>query len=138
MASGSCMFADIDSLQARFGQTLDLVPVEPGGFHARLTRVRLPTLRMMRAQEAAPRVACVSLPPEPVFVTFPTERASPLICDGVELQFGDIMFHSLGERLYQRTVAACRWGACSRWWWYVVLRLTTAVSLGDALRTGSR
>jgi len=89
---------------------LDLLPVEPGSFHARLTRVKLPTLRLMRAQEAAPRIACVSLPPEPVFVTFPTERTSPLICDGVELQFGDIMFHSLGERLYQRTIAACRWG----------------------------
>ena len=104
------MFADLDGFQARFGQTLDLLPVEPGSFRARLTRVDLPTLRLMRAQEAAPRVARVSLPPEPVFVTFPTERASPLVCDGVELRFGDVMFHSLGERLYQRTVAACRWG----------------------------
>ncbi|MBV9510646.1 MAG: AraC family transcriptional regulator [Caulobacteraceae bacterium] len=110
LASGSCIFADIDGFQARFGQTLDLLPVERGSFHARLTRVELPTLRLLRAWEGAPRVARVSLPPEPVFVTFPSEQVSPLVCDGVELRFGDIMFHSLGERLYQRTSAACHWG----------------------------
>ena len=109
-ASGSCIFADIDSFQEGFGQTLDLLVTGPRNFHARLTWVELPTLRLVRAQEGAPRVARVCLPPEPVFVTFPTQKNSPLVYDGVALRFGDIMVHSPGERLYQRTTAACRWG----------------------------
>ncbi len=112
-ASGSCIFTDPESFQASLDQTLTLLVVVASDFHARLTWVEFPTLRLVRADETAPRVACVSLPPKLAFVTFPTQRGSLLVCDGVELEFGDIMFHSPGERLYQRTAAACRWGAIS-------------------------
>src|SRR5271157_4120921 len=110
-ASGSCMFTDPDSYQASLQEMLDLLVMRPREFHARLTWVELPQLRLLRAEEASPRVAYVSLPPESVFVIFPTQRGLPLICNGVELQFGDFFFHSRGERLHQRTIAASHWGS---------------------------
>jgi len=110
-ASGSCIFTDADGYQASLQEMLDLLVMRPREFRARLTWVELPQLRLLRAQEASPRVAYVSLPPEPVYVIFPTQRGLPLICNGTELQFGDFMLHSRGERLHQRTVAASRWGS---------------------------
>ncbi len=104
---------DADSYQASLQDALNLLVIRPHAFRARLTWVELPSLRMIGANEASPRVARVSLPPEQVFVTFPTCRPSMLICDGAELRFGDIMFHSRGERFYQRTATASRWGAVS-------------------------
>ena len=111
--SGSCIFTNADSYQASLKDILDLVVMRPAAFDARLTWVDLPNLRLLRAQEASPRVASVQLPPDLVFITFPTNRHSLLICDGAELQFGDIMFHSRGERFHQRTAAASRWGCVS-------------------------
>jgi AraC-like DNA-binding protein len=112
-ASGSCIFIDADDYQASLQQALDLLVIPPRGFHACLTWVELPNLRLLRAQEASPRIAYVSLPPDPVFVTFATRRDSPLIYSGLELTFGDIMLHSRGERLYQRTTGACGWASIS-------------------------
>jgi AraC-like DNA-binding protein len=112
-ASGSCIFIDADDYQASLQQALDLLVIPPRRFHACLTWVELPNLRLLRAQEASPRIAYVSLPPEPVFVTFATRRDSPLIYSGLELKFGDIMFHSRGERLHQRTTGASRWASIS-------------------------
>jgi len=112
-ASGSCIFTDADAYQASLHDMLDLVVPEPGKFYARLTWVELPILHLLRAREAAPRVAYVSLPAERVFVTFLTRQGSQLICDGTELQFGDIMFHTPGERFHQRTTAATSWGSIS-------------------------
>ena len=109
--SGSCIFTDVCSYQTSLQDMFDLLVVRP--FNARLTWVELPNVRLFRAQEGSPRVASVELPPDLVFVTFPTKRRSLLICDGTELQFGNIMFHSRGERFHQRTVAASRWGSVS-------------------------
>jgi len=111
--SGSSIFTDPEDYQASLHQTLDLLAVPPGGFNARLTQVELPNLRLFRARESVPRVACVSLPPEFIFVTFLTQRDPPVICDGADLEFGDILFHSSGERFYQRTTAPSHWGAIS-------------------------
>jgi AraC-like DNA-binding protein len=112
-ASGTGIFTDCGEYQASLDNMLDLLVMQPREFRARLTRVQLPTLRLFCAHEASPRVAYVSLPPERVFVTFPTRRGPPLFCDGVEMRFGDIMFHSRGERLHQRTTTASRWGSIS-------------------------
>jgi AraC-like DNA-binding protein len=112
-ASGSCIFTDSDSYQAWLQEMLDLVVPQPRDFRARLTWVELPSLNLLRAQEASPRVAYISLPLERVFVIFPTQRDSALICDGVEVRLGEIMFHSVAERFHQRTIGASRWGAIS-------------------------
>lgn len=111
--SGSCIFTDADGYQESLRETLDLLVLPAPEFHARLTWVELPQLRLLRAQEASERVACVSLPPDRLFVTFPTRRDSQLIHDGVGVRFGEIVAHSRGERLYQRTTGASRWGSIS-------------------------
>jgi AraC-like DNA-binding protein len=111
LGSGSSIFTDADEYQAHLSLPMDLLVVQPGRFRARLTWVGLPQVHLLHAREALSRVAYVSLPPDPVFVTFPTDQASRLICDGVSLQWGDIMFHSPGERFHQRIAAPSAWGS---------------------------
>jgi AraC-like DNA-binding protein len=112
-AGGSCIFADADGFRASLPGMLDLSVLQPREFYARLTWVELPQLHPLRAREASPRVAYVALPSENVYVSFPTQRDSTLTYDGAELRFGDIMLHSRGERLHQRTATASRWGSIS-------------------------
>jgi AraC-like DNA-binding protein len=112
-SSGSSIFTDADGYQASLRDMFDLLVERPRGFQARLTWVELPHLRLLRAHEASARVAYLTLPQELVFVTFPAERGSLLICGGATMQFGDVMFHSRGEHLHQRTTGASRWGAIS-------------------------
>ncbi len=111
--SGSCMFTDADDYQASFGGALDLVVARPRHFQARLTWVKLPHLRLLRAEEALPRAAYVSVPAEPVFVSFPARRDSLLICDGASAQFGEVMMHRRGAHFHQRLVGPARWGSIS-------------------------
>jgi AraC-like DNA-binding protein len=112
-ASGSSIFANADGYQASVRDMLDLLVLQPRGFQARLTWLDLPTLQLLRAQESSRRVAFVTFPPEVVFVTFSTEQDSRLIYRGAELPFGDIIFHSRGERGHQRTTGSSRWGSIS-------------------------
>jgi AraC-like DNA-binding protein len=111
LGSGSSIFTEADEYQAHLSLPMDLLVVQPGRFRARLTWVGLPQVHLLHAREALSRVAYVSLPPDPVFVTFPTDQASRLIYDGVSLQWGDIMFHSPGERFHQRIAAPSTWGS---------------------------
>jgi AraC-like DNA-binding protein len=110
---GSSIFTDPGGYEASLGGMLDLLVLRPRQFHARLTWVELPQLRLLRAQEAAARIAYLRLPPEQVFVTFPTQQDAFLICGGATLRFGDLMFHARGEHLHQRTTGATHWGAIS-------------------------
>ncbi len=112
-AGGSSIFTDADGYQACLRDLFDLLVPHPRDFRARLTWVDLPSLRLLRADEASSRVAYVTLSPEQVFLTFPIKQGSVLIAGGVDLHFGDFMFHSRGERLHQRTTTACRWGSIS-------------------------
>jgi AraC-like DNA-binding protein len=48
-----------------------------------------------------------------VFVSFSADPAMPLIWRGLTLEPGEVMLHSRGERLHQRTVAASCWGLIS-------------------------
>jgi hypothetical protein len=75
--------------------------------------VELSHLGLLRGEEESRRVAYVTLPAELVFLIFPTKRDSPPICDGAVLQFGEIMLHSAGDRLHQRTTGASSWGSIS-------------------------
>jgi AraC-like DNA-binding protein len=124
--SGSVIFSDADDYQAKLGEAFDFLVVPRRGFYARLTQVELPHLHLLRAQEALPHVAYVSLPPEYAFVTFLTRRGAPLVCDGVDLAFGQMMFHSHGEHFHQRTTEASQWG-------FVSLTPASLMSFGRAL-----
>lgn len=107
------VFTDAEEFQACLPRAQELLVLRPGRFCARLTRVRLPELHLLQAREAQPRVAYICLPEDRVFVAFPTKPGSPLICGGSQLEFGEILLHSVGEHFHQRTTAACHWGAIS-------------------------
>jgi AraC-like DNA-binding protein len=112
-AAGSSIYTDLDGYQASLRDMMDLVVPRPRLFQARLTWVDLPHVSLLRADEASSRVAYVTFPAEFIFVTFPTKRDSPLIGNGAEVQFGEIMLHGLGDRLHQRTAGASSWGSIS-------------------------
>ncbi len=112
-ASGSSIFTNADGYQASLQDILTLLVLDPREFRARLTWVETPNLNLLRAREDSSRVAYVTLPRERAFVIFPLKQDSSLICSGVELKFGDIMFHGVGQRLHQRTTAATNWGSIS-------------------------
>jgi AraC-like DNA-binding protein len=108
--SGSALFTDPDDYRANLPGLVDFVVPRITDFSARLTWMKLTDLQLLHSRETAPRVAYVSLPTEFVFIAFPTRRTSALICDGIQLELGDIIVHSLGQRLHQRTTAATAWG----------------------------
>jgi hypothetical protein len=94
---GATTFIDSDDYRASVaGARVDLVFTHPGDFNARLTWVKLPNLRLFSAKENLPRIAYVSLAPEFAFIGFPTQFDPPPVWKGVELQRGDIVFHSRG------------------------------------------
>lgn len=108
--SGTRTFIDPDDYQASLRQAgIDLLVTSPGAFKARLTWTELDHLHLIRSQEELPRIAYLSLPPALSFVAFPTQSDPPPLWGGMELRSGDIMFHSRGERLHQRTRGPCFW-----------------------------
>lgn len=114
MPAGGCsVFTDADGYQASLRDMLDLLVPQPREFTARLTWVEFPTLHLLRAQEASPRIAYAAFPPQRVFATFLAREGPPIIYGGGELRYGDIMLHGVGERVHQRTTAATSWGAVS-------------------------
>jgi AraC-like DNA-binding protein len=70
-------------------------------FRARLTWAELHHLQTLRCEEDSPRVAYMRLARRLAFVTIPINSAPLPVWRGVELQAGDIVFHSRGERLHQ-------------------------------------
>ncbi|MBV9250730.1 MAG: hypothetical protein JO227_15960 [Acetobacteraceae bacterium] len=109
--SGTSLFSDPGAYQASLPKVTKLYPTELGGFSARVTWVELRHLHLLHAREQVPRVAYMSLPPEWVFVMFPTRRTSSLLCDGALARLGNLVFHSPGERFHQKTAGATAWGS---------------------------
>jgi len=95
------------------GASINLVVTSPGDFRARLTWVKLRRLRLVGCRESASRVAFVALAQGRVFVAFPRLFEPAPVWSGVKLRSGDIVLHSLGERIYQRTSGETDWGLIS-------------------------
>jgi len=108
-AAGSSIFTDADGYQASLRDVLDLLVLHPQSFHAHLTWVDLPHVRLLRAQESSPRVGYLRLPPGEVFVFFVTRQGVPPVHGGLELQFGNLIWHS--QNSHQRMTAASQWGS---------------------------
>jgi hypothetical protein len=87
-----------------------ITPTRPGPFIASLARADLPLIRLMRAQESAPRVAFLSIPKRWRYLIFLTQPGPPLIWNGEALSSGEIMLSADGERLHQRTTEAASIG----------------------------
>ena len=88
---------------------IELLVTEGGKFEAVLTRARLNQLWLSRSRETLASVAYVALRSDLIFVTFPTGPPPP-IWGGRELQPGEIVLHSRGGRMHQRTVASSEKG----------------------------
>jgi AraC-like DNA-binding protein len=88
---------------------IEAVIVPHGKFKARLTWAELHHLQVLRCEEDFSRLACVQLAPGLAFVTFPGDSGALQVWRGKEIQAGDIMFHSRGERLHQSTPGPSVW-----------------------------
>ncbi len=125
--SGTNKFTDACDYQANLrGAKFDFVFDCQIGFEARLTRVELGLLRLLGCEEKLPRVAHVSLAPELAFVAFPTRHDPRQSWNGIELQSGDIVFLSQGERAHQRITGPSQWS-------FVSLSLEHLAACGKAL-----
>jgi len=107
-------FTDAQDYQASLRNLkTELVATQSGTFGAKLTWAMLPNLHLIRAQETLARVAYMTLPEAPVVVSFSTRGGRGLIWNGVQLEPGDVVFHSRGEQLHQRTTGPSHWGVLS-------------------------
>jgi AraC-like DNA-binding protein len=113
--SGTSAFSDPDDFRAILREAgIEFVLTVSGDFKAGLTRAELPHLRLLYIREERPRIAYVSLARKLVFVTFAAQSGPPLLWGGVELRPGDVVFHSQGEHMHQRTSGACHWASISQ------------------------
>ena len=107
---GTRTFLETDQYEASLREAqIEAVVISRGQFRARLTWAELHHLRMLRCVEDPPRVAYVRLAPRLAFVTFPTNSAPLPVWRGMQLQAGDIVFHSRGERLHQLASGSFVW-----------------------------
>jgi len=112
--NGTTTFANPDDYQAGIGDaSVNLIITGGGDFKARLTWLNLRRFHVLRGCENLPRIAYISLSPAQVFVSFPTSEDPTLTYGGLGLQFGDVVFHSRGERMHQRTNGESQWGLIS-------------------------
>ena len=112
--NGTARFANPDDYQAGIGDAhVSLIVTGGGDFKARLTWLNLRRLHVLCGCENLPRIAFISLLPAQVFVSFPANAGAPLTYDGFGLKFGDVVFHSRGERMHQRTSGESQWGLIS-------------------------
>lgn len=112
--NGTATFAGPDDYGAAIGAAnVSFVVTGIGDFNGRLTWLNLGHLHVLRGRENLPRIGFFSLSPTQAFVSFPTNACSPLVYNGVGLQFGDVVFHNRGEKAYQRTDGAGQWGLIS-------------------------
>jgi AraC-like DNA-binding protein len=110
---GTQTFGDPDDYAAAFGDArVNLTIMGAGDFTARLTRLKLRHLEVCWCRESLPRIAYISLPPEQIVLSFPIGGASPLF-GGSALRNGNIVVHSRGERMHQRSNGVCQWGMMS-------------------------
>jgi AraC-like DNA-binding protein len=108
--SATRTFLDPDRYEASLRQAqIELVVTSPGAFKARLTWVELHHSQLLRCEEDFSRIAYLSLPPRLAFAAFPAHSGPLPAWGGRELQAGDIMFHSRGERLHQSTPGPAIW-----------------------------
>jgi AraC-like DNA-binding protein len=110
---GTFTFSDPDGYAAAFGDArVNLTITGAGDFTARLTRLKLQSLELYRCRENLPRIAYISFPPERMMLSFPLGGASPIF-GGQVLRNDEIVFHSRGERVHQRSNGVCQWGLMS-------------------------
>jgi len=107
---GTRTFLEPDHYEASLRQAkIEAVIVPQTKFGARITWAELHHLQVLRCDEDSPRIAYVQLPPGLAFVTFPVGSEPLPVWRGGEMQAGEVMFHSRGDRLHQSTAGPFIW-----------------------------
>jgi AraC-like DNA-binding protein len=107
---GTRTFLEPDHYEASLrAAKIKAVITSRGEFRARITWADLHQLQVLRCEEDSPGVGFVHFAPTLAFVTFPANSEPFPVWRGAELQAGDIMFHSRGERLHQSTPGSFVW-----------------------------
>jgi AraC-like DNA-binding protein len=113
-ACGTTNFNDAGDYQANIrGAKFNLTFRCQRNFRARLTWMELGHLHLLFGQENLPRVAHISLHSSLAYIELPVSHEPPLVCNGVELQRGDIVFHGLGDGAHQRMRGPGQWSLIS-------------------------
>jgi AraC-like DNA-binding protein len=111
---GTATFTDPEDFRASLrGRVIDLLQTGGERFRARLTWLSMRQLSVVQAEENAPRIAFLSLPPASVFVSFPLANEPVAYWNGVALGRSRFMLHAAGGKLHQRTTGRTRWGMAS-------------------------
>jgi AraC-like DNA-binding protein len=107
---GTRTFFGPDAYEAGLRQAeIECIITGPPGFNARLTWVELHHSQLFRCEEDFPRIGYVSFPRQLACISFPANPGPMPRWRGTEMQAGDIMLHSLGERLHQTAQGPSIW-----------------------------
>jgi len=113
LEGGTLTFSDPDAYRAAFGDVrLSLTITGAGDFNARLTWLKLNHLEAYWCCESLPRIAYISLPADRICLSFPGGIVS-VISNGLVLRNDEVVLHSRGERVHQRSKGECWWGLIS-------------------------
>jgi AraC-like DNA-binding protein len=108
--SGTRTYLEPDQYEASLRQAqIELVITPRGEFKASRSWVELHNLQLLRCEGDYPHIAYLSLASPLVFVGFPAHSGRLPVWGGCEIQTGNIMFHSQGERLHQWTPGPSIW-----------------------------
>jgi AraC-like DNA-binding protein len=107
---GTRTFLEPDQYEASLRQAqIKFVTTCGAGFKACQISAELHHSQLLRCEEDLPRIGYVALPRQFACIGFPESSGALPRWRGTEMQPGDIMFHSLGERLHHTTFGASIW-----------------------------
>jgi AraC-like DNA-binding protein len=114
-ATSIAVFSALEEYEAALqqGGTVELLLTAGGEFQAKLTRIALPRLCLLRGQEWLARIALVSVDSDSLLVAFPSEPGPSQTWGGAAVKGGEIMTVGPTERLHVQTSQRCRWGVIS-------------------------
>jgi AraC-like DNA-binding protein len=105
-------YTDPDDFRAGLpGVTMDVVLTSRDPFKAKITWLRMRRLTLVVIDEAAPRIAFLTLPPTQTCFSFPMRGNS--VWNGVRMRRGDFVMHSAGSHLHQLAKGGVRWSMIS-------------------------
>jgi hypothetical protein len=89
---------------------ISLVASTVAGFSASVTRISLPNLLLVRAEEIVPRIIFVRPLPGAVLTVFPLARSDPQLWAGLPVTLGETVTISGVSGAHGRTLGPSRWG----------------------------
>jgi AraC-like DNA-binding protein len=111
---GTKAFTDPDTYRAGLIEAdIRLVLTGSVDFGAEVSWLKMPCLRLLAIEETTPRVAFISLPPSPLFISFPLADDPPAVWNGRRLKRGEFVLHAPGDRFHHRTTGTAGWGLIS-------------------------